>query len=707
MALGGNFTSPGKSNRPSEQMEVSITGHDLKQRALLDKMRGRLLVASLGFCGLFTAIGLKLAAATVFMPMAPEERQIAPQVPPIPESDPKGKLSGDFAPPQVKRASILDRNGQVLAISLPVAQVYANPQELIDPEEIALKLKKILPNLDVAKTIHRLSMNKKFVYIARDITPMQEIAINDLGIPGIYFEAGERRHYPLGNLAAHIMGGVDIDDHGVAGIERYFNDRLNTDHTPLRLSLDVRVQAVVRNELYAAKELFQAIGACAIVMDVNTGEILAMVSLPDYDANDFGHAPPDARFNRAITGLYEPGSTFKLQTAAMGLQLGAIHVWDKFSTIPIHIGRFTIKDLKSDHFAPWLSLPEVMAFSSNPAAAHIALDVGGERQREWLRQMGFFDRVPIELPEAARPLVPSKSRWGISAVMTVGFGHGVAEPPLAIVRGTAATVNGGYLLKPTLIAHSSQVSNMRNAHHEDTLSQALPASATAIPSPQLAGPANPPADPSTMPDATRVISAENSKLLRRILRLDVTKGSGKNADSPGYYVGGKTGTAEKIGANGHYLKHVNVSAFTGIFPMNAPRYAVYVMLDSPKPTSFTHGWTTAGWNAAPTVSKIVSRIGPMLGMFPNTADAAAIEASMFIPLRPSVPRGYRALGPGNDPGDPRTHKESTKEKGEKKHSRHVLSSKNENEKERMASSSPSPVHHSLRHPIVYKPSSKP
>lgn len=355
-----------------------------------------------------------------------------------------------------------------------------------------------------------------------------------------------------------------------------------------------------------------------------------MVSLPDYDANDFGHAPADARFNRAVTGMYEPGSTFKLQTTAMALQDGVAHIWDRFSSVPIKVGRFTISDMKNDHFDPWLSLPEVMAHSSNPAAAHIALDAGAARQQDWLRNMGFFARVPIELPEAGHPIIPSTRNWGVSTVMTVAFGHGVAEPPLAIVRGTAATANGGFLLKPTLLLHD----------------QDRTPGGTPVPDTDMAA---------QTPDAQRLISAENSSILRKILRLDVTKGTGDRAESAGYYVGGKTGTAEKIGAHGGYLKHVNVSAFTGIFPMNAPRYAVYVMLDSPKPTAQTHGWTTAGWNAAPTASHIITRIAPMMGLFPDTAHQEAIENSLFIPMRPPVPHGYRALGPGNDPGTMHLH----------------------------------------------------
>ncbi|QEH94851.1 peptidoglycan D,D-transpeptidase FtsI family protein [Gluconobacter thailandicus] len=638
-----------RQNKRAEQRGAQAAGPKLSSRRLnLDQMHGRLLVAGMGFLAIYGAVALKATFATVLMPMEPEKRQIAPQVPEIPKSDPRGEMAGDFVLPSVKRATITDRNGQALALSLPVAQVYANPMELIDPEEAAKKLKTVLPKLDEAETVRRLSLKKQFVYIARDISPVQEIAINNLGIPGIYFEAGERRHYPLGRTAAQIMGSVDIDDHGIAGVERFFDQRLNSDRTPLRLSLDVRVQAVAHDELAAAKDEFSAIGASAIVMDVRTGEILAMVSLPDYDANEFNHAPNDARFNRAVTGMYEPGSTFKLQTAAMGLQLGVVHIWDRFSTIPIRVGRFTIRDMKTDHFAPWLSLPGVLAYSSNPAAAHIALDVGAQRQQEWLRGMGFFNRVPVELPEAGRPLVPASKNWGISTVMTVGFGHGVAEPPLAIVRGTAATVNGGILLKPTLVARDQQ----DEAQTPDAKLRPVAYKPDETDNGDDIG--------AQTPVGTRVLSEKTSALLRKLLRLDVTVGSGKSAEVPGYYVGGKTGTAEKIGAHGGYLKHVNVSAFTSVFPMNNPHYAVYVMLDSPQGTAATHGWTTAAWNAAPTVKKIISRVGPILNQFPDTANKDAIEASLAIPMNPSVPTGYRALGPGNDPGDPRNQAHSSK-----------------------------------------------
>lgn len=619
----------------------------LRAQARREQMHARLLGAASLFCFLFIVVAGKLTLATIIRPMAPEKRQIAPQVPEIPKIDPKGGMAGDFSLPQVHRAPIMDRNGQTLALSLPVAQVYANPQELIDPADIASKLHRVLPALNEQETARKLGLPKQFVYIARNISPQQELAINNLGIPGIYFEPGEQRHYPLGRMAAQILGAVDIDDHGIAGVEKHFDARLLSDHRPLRLSLDIRIQSAVREEVAASMQTYQAIGACGIVMDVRTGEILAMVSLPDYDANTFAHATSDERFNRAVTGLYEPGSTFKLQTAAMGLATGTIHVWDRFSSVPLKIGRFTIRDMKNDHFSPWLTLPEVMAYSSNPAAAHIALDVGGKRQAEWLRDMGFFAPVPVELPEAARPLVPHQ--WGLATTMTVGFGHGVAEPPLAIVRGTAATVNGGILVTPTLLDAESRKSEQTEATAPpDSL-----ASVAAPLQPSVAQAAATETDTPVEPQGPRVLSPDVSALLRRILRLDVTQGTGRTAESPGYFVGGKTGTAEKIGPHGGYLKHVNISAFTGIFPMNAPHYAVYVMLDSPQATPQTHGWTTAGWNAAPTVSRIVSRIGPMLQIFPDTEHAAQIEAQLAIPMQPPVPRGVRPLGPGNDPGDPR------------------------------------------------------
>jgi cell division protein FtsI (penicillin-binding protein 3) len=572
---------------------VRITAPDLARRAALERTRHRLVLAAGGFSLLFGAVAAKLTWATVLFPMPPSAAVSRPEVP----ADP-GPAAPD-APPALAtsrqpRATILDRNGEILAISLPTAALYANPKEMIDPVETAHKLKQALPRMDEAQAAARLAGAKAFVYLERQITPMEELAINALGIPGVYFEPGEKRHYPLGHVAAQVLGGVDVDSHGVAGVERAFEQRLETNSKPLRLSIDVRVQSVMRDELEKSKDEFQAIGACGIVMDVHTGEVLAMVSLPDYDANEFGATPPDDRFNRAVTGMYEPGSTFKLQTAGMALDFGSAHIWDQFDAAHnIKIGRFTITDYKGKH--RMLYLPEVLAYSSNLGAAHIALGVGAQRQRLWLGAMGMFRKVGIELPEAGVPIVPPESNWKEAATMTIGFGHGIAVSPLHVVRGTAALANGGIVLQPTILARD-------------------------------------PGD--APPQGVRIMNPATSDTIRKMMRLVVTDGYGKPADIEGYFVGGKTGTAEKVGAHG-YKKHANVSAFMSVFPMNAPRYAVYFMLDEPKGNKETGGYATAGAVSAPGAGRVIARIAPMLNLFPNIQDEATIQASLAIPMEPA------------------------------------------------------------------------
>jgi cell division protein FtsI (penicillin-binding protein 3) len=467
----------------------------------------------------------------------------------------------------------------------------------------------VLPRLDLDMAIQRLSQStRQFVYLEREVTPREELAINALGIPGIDFQPSEERHYPMGNLAAQVLGGVDVDEHGVAGVEKYFDKRLSTDPAPLRLSLDIRIEGVVREELAQAMDDFQAIAACGIVMDVSTGEIIAMVSLPDYDANTFRTAPADARFNRAVTGMYEPGSTFKLQTASMALDNGIVHIWDEFDAAhPIHIGRFTITDFEGKH--RWLYLPEVLAYSSNLGASHIALDVGAERQRAWLKMMGMFNRVPVQLPEAGLPIVQSAAQWKEATTMTVGFGQGISVSPLHVVRGTAAVATG-ILVRPTLLA---------------------------VP---------PGEDP---PGAVRVMQPSTVDIMRKLMRLVVTDGFGKKAEVAGYYPGGKTGTSEKVGKHGYdrgFKQDLNVSAFTSVFPMNAPRYAVYMMLDEPHGNKSTYGFSTAGWVAAPEAGRVIARMAPMMGMLPDIQDAPEINQALYIPLQPGRPPGEPARGPG-------------------------------------------------------------
>ena len=572
---------------------VRVTGPDLHRRAVLERTRGRLVVAAGGFGMLFLVLAIKLAGATVLFPIQTRHLDRLTRTT-TPEPGPAPAATADLSVGPRTRAMIVDRNGEILAISLPTAGLYANPREMIDTADAARKLQAAMPRLDLDTVRTRLASDKGFVYLARNITPKEQMAVNGLGIPGVYFEQTERRRYPQGRVGAHVVGGVDVDARGTSGAERAFDERLRTDPTPLRLSIDVRVQAVVREELTRALTEFQAIGACGIVMDVRTGEVVAMVSLPDFDANKPNEFRAEERFNRALTGMYEPGSTFKLQTAAMALDSGAAQIWSSFdASNPIKIGRFTITDFEGKHRV--LQLPEVIAYSSNLGAAHMAVQVGTERQRSWLHAMGMFQRVGIELPEQGQPIVQPAANWKEIATMTVGFGHGIAVSPLHVVRGTAALANGGYLLAPTILAVDSAVGSPVQG--------------------------------------TRIMKQSTSDTLRKLMRLVVTDGYGKPADVPGYFVGGKTGTAEKTTGHG-YKKHANISAFMSVFPMNAPRYAVYFMLDEPKGNASTGGYSTAGAVSAPGAGRVIARIGPMLGLMPETLTAAATQATLYMPLQP-------------------------------------------------------------------------
>ena len=596
------FGAPRQAAVPRME-DVRVTAPDLARRAAIERTRGRLVFAAAGFALLFGAVTLKLADATILQPVLPKPQVATRRPEPLPPSD--GPLLQASAAiddlPHARRSMITDRNGQILAISLPTAGLFANPRELTDAADAARKLKAVLPSLDEAAVRERLSdTTKQFVYLARQVTPRQQLAVNGLGIPGIEFQSAERRRYPLGRVAAQVLGGVDVDGRGVAGVERSFDERLREDASPLRLSIDVRVQAVLRDELTRAMETFSAIGACGIVMDVHSGEVLGMVSLPDYDANHFGAAPPVQRFNRAVAGVYEPGSTFKLQTVSMALDDGVVNIWNGFdASAPIKIGRFTIRDFQGK--GRWLSVPEIIAYSSNIGAAHMAQAVGTERQRAWMAKLGMTTRSGIELPEVARPLFPPVANWKESATLTIGFGQGIAVAPIQVVAGTAAVATG-FLPRPTLLAAAE--------------GQAV-----------AAGP--------------RIMQAGTSDTVRKLMRLVVTDGYGKPADVAGYFVGGKTGTAQKTQGGRGYAEGKRISAFMSAFPMNAPRYAVYFMLDEPKGTHETGGFATAGAVSAPSAGRVIARIAPMLGLLPETDSAASIQASLAIPLQPGRPAGAR------------------------------------------------------------------
>ncbi|HYM30554.1 MAG TPA: penicillin-binding protein 2 [Candidatus Cybelea sp.] len=510
------------------------------------------------------------------------------------EQPPAARLETQIAlvdrQPTVERASIVDRNGVMLAINLHTASVYADPRKLTNPREAATKLVKVLPELSQAALLQNFTSAKSFVWIKRNLTPKQEYAVNALGIPGVMFQDEQRRVYPQGPLAAHVLGFTNVDNKGIAGIEQFFDDRLRDPlrvTQPLRLSIDVRIQHALRDELTESVQTFHALGAAGVVMDVHTGELLAMVSLPDFDPTQANEATKDELFNRATLGVYEMGSVFKTFTMAMALDQHSVGMTGGYdATNPIHIARFTISD---DHpQRRWLSVPEIYMYSSNIGAAKMALDVGPQRQHDFLEKMGMLRKPAVELPEVGAPLVPH--HWAQIETMTIAFGHGLSVSPLQLATGATAVVNGGVLVPPTLIKR----------------------------------------DPGQPLPANRVISAKTSDEMRRLMRLVVERGTGKFAEAPGYLVGGKTGTAEKIG-NGGYRRHANLSSFVAAFPINEPRYVVLAVIDEPHGTKDTHGFVTAGWVAAPAVSRLITRIAPILGVPPVDEDAPAIKAALAIP----------------------------------------------------------------------------
>ncbi|MDA5195072.1 peptidoglycan D,D-transpeptidase FtsI family protein [Govanella unica] len=507
------------------------------------------------------------------------------------ETSPAGQRRGVTL---AARADIVDRNGIVLATNLSTASLYADQKRVIDPEEAADKLVMALPGLNRSELATKLRGEGRFVWIKRNLTPEEQWRVNNLGIPGLAFEMEDRRVYPHGRLASHILGFVDIDGNGLAGTERYFNKRLGDPahvQEPLKLAVDFRVQHVLHEELENVVRTFSAVGGAGVVLDARSGEVLAMVSLPDYDPNVAGSANQITLFNRAVQGVYELGSGLKTFTVAMALDSGVAKLNSSYdATRPLQISRFRIHD---DHpKARWLSLPEVFMYSSNIGSARMGLDLGTARQRQYLGQLGLLNKPKIELFEAASPLVPNP--WGEISTMTVAFGHGLAITPLHLASGMGAVVNGGRLIPATLLADS-------------------------------AGNRKP-------DEIRRIVSPETSETMRRLLRLVVLSGTGSKANVPGFEVGGKTGTAEKPGAGG-YKRNALISSFVGAFPMDNPRYVVMAIVDEPKGTKETYGFASGGWTAAPAVARIITRIAPMLGVAPREhEDQQQLRQALLMPV---------------------------------------------------------------------------
>ncbi|PHR19026.1 MAG: cell division protein [Hoeflea sp.] len=498
----------------------------------------------------------------------------------------------------ISRPDLLDRNGEVLATDIRTVSLFAEPNKIVDADEAVELLATVLPDLDMRGIHRKLSSNSRFQWLRRQLTPKQQSQILSLGIPGIGFRPETRRFYPGGPTASHVVGHVNIDNKGIAGMEKYVDGdglgdlaaagmTVNEDLKPVRLSLDLRVQHVLRDELAGAMERYKAIAAAGVVLNVHTGEVIGMSSLPDYDPNNPVEALQKDRLNRMSAGTYEMGSTFKAFTTAMALDSGLVKISDSFDARgSIRIGGFTIKDFHGKNRV--LSVPEIFIYSSNIGTARMADLVGIPGHKEFLTRLGLLTRMKTELPEVATPNQPNE--WKKINSITISFGHGVSTTPLQTAVAAAALMNGGKLIEPTFLPRTAEE-----------------AERVAVP----------------------VIQPSTSKHMRDLMQLNATKGtggSGSRAAVEGFRVGGKTGTAEKV-VNGRYSSAVRFNAFLSAFPIDNPEYVVLVVIDEPKPEEGKHS-ATAGLNAAPTVGAIIRRSAAFLGVRPQFGnDTQALSLS--------------------------------------------------------------------------------
>jgi cell division protein FtsI (penicillin-binding protein 3) len=531
-----------------------------QRRQILGMMHQRLMFGLLVYTGIIAIIALRILYLAAFGDHAGAKRGLTALVP--------------------ERGDIVDRDGVPLARTIDAWTIGLWPKKVIgDKLELARSLARLMSERDEATYFAMLRSDKSFYFLRRRAAPGLVEAVNAIGEPGIALEREPDRLYPQTSLAAHVIGYTTIDGHGVAGMERAFDERLSNAATrgePLQLSISSRIQQALEHELLEAMTRFSAIGGAGVIMDIHTGEVLAMTSLPQLNPNAAGEGSPEARFNRATLGVYEMGSTFKPFTVAMAMDSGIIKSFGQMYSCPdeLHAYGHTIHD--THPYGRMCSVAEIMKESSNIGTAQIADQLGAARQKEFLRRMGFLDPVAGELKERGRTLTPG-SRWGPFETMTVGFGHAIAVTPLHLASGYATLFNGG-IYRPATFLKVDRV--------------------------HAAG------------KGTRVYSEDTSYKMRSLLRLVVTKGTGKKADAPGYRVGGKTGTAEKL-LNGRYTSSAVVTSFAGVFPMDEPRYVMVMMLDDPKATAETYGFHTAAWNIGPAFGKTVSRIAPMLGVRPD------------------------------------------------------------------------------------------
>lgn len=549
----------------------------LRHEEIRDKSRaraeGRLLLLSLGFLAAFGMIGARMGLLAATEPMEPRAAAAGAEI-------------------VATRADITDRNGRILATNMQTYALYAQPKDMVDPGRVARELAKIFPEIDPVALERRLTDGRSFLWIRRVMSPEQMQRVHEIGDPGLLFGPREMRLYPNGQLAAHVLGGASFGAEGVssaevigtAGIEKALDARLRDpaqSGTPLALSIDLTLQAAVEEILGTGMTMLNAKGAAAILMDVRTGEILSLASLPAFDPNDRpnplvkGDPGDSPLFNRAVQGVYELGSTFKIFTVANALDLGLVNAETMVdANAPKKWGRFTIKEFQNKNYGPLLSVEDVIVKSSNVGTANLALMIGAERQAAFFQSLGFFEPTTIELVEApgAKPIVPK--RWPDITTITTSYGHGISASPMHLAVAYAAIANGGVKVTPTLL--------------------------------QGGVPQNGP----------RVMSDATARDAIRMLRGVVAKGTATLGDVPGYQVAGKTGTAEKPNKAGGYDEDKVVNTFASLFPADDPKYVLVVTLDEPVETTGSEPRRTAGWTAVPVAGEIIRRAAPLMGLRP-------------------------------------------------------------------------------------------
>lgn len=562
----------------------------IRHEAMRDKSRARaerrLMVLAFGFFIAFSVIGARMGTLAASEP-----------------SEPRTAAGGSEITAQ--RSDILDRNGRILATNMLTHSLYAQPRDMVDPVHAATELAAIFPEMDAKALERRFTDGRSFLWVRKVLSPEQMQKVHEIGDPGLYFGPREMRLYPNGNLAAHILGGAAFGAEGVdsaevigtAGIEKAMDARLHDpaqSGNPLTLSIDLTLQANVEEVLSTGMHTLQAKGAAAILMDVHTGEILAMASLPDFDPNDRPGIPPSVDpsdnplFNRSVQGVYELGSTFKIFAVAQAMDLGLVTPDTQVDTKqPFVYDGFRINEFDNHNYGPTKSVADIIAVSSNIGAAHIGLMIGGERQQAFLKTMGLLDAPQVELIEApsARALVPKN--WSGIVTVTASYGHGVSTSLLNLAAAYSTIANGGLKVTPTLL-------------HSET---------------HTPGP--------------RVITQSTALACVQMMRRVVTEGTATFADVPGYEVAGKTGTAEKPKKNGAGYDHDKIiNTFASVFPANDPKYALVVTLDEAVETAGLKPRRTAGYTAVPVAGEIIRRVGPLLGLRPQfaTNDLASVAA---------------------------------------------------------------------------------